>query len=346
MFIKYIQHIYRIFSVVMLIQLLTVNAQSQSDLDSDPEQGLGNKSTARNIIHGTVYLPSGQRLNRRVTVRITGLTGGNLFTQTDDIGAFIFRRLSPGTYYVTVDAGKEFETATETVSVIAPHSRRQQEQTYFIQIQLQPKQTNIGKAGVINAELAAVPKPALELYKKALTAANEGKSKKAVKYLDEALLIYPEFMLAHNEIGIQYMRLKDFDKAAAALTLAIKLVPTAFPPRLNYGILMVQDNKFAEAENILRKLVEEKGDSAVAHLYLGRALIGLFNYDEAENEMKAAIKLGGDDMIIAHRYLGAIYIEKQDNERAIEELETFLRLMPKTKDAAQIQNIIKQLRKK
>ena len=109
--------------------------------------------------------------------------------------------------------------------------------------------------------------------------------------------------------------------------------------------MLVQNNKFAEAKNSLRQLVKERGDSAHAHLYLGRALIGLNDYDEAENEMRAAIKLGGNDMSVAHRYLGAIYMERQDNKRAIEELETYLRMMPETKDAEQIRNIINQLRK-
>ncbi|MBA2340346.1 MAG: hypothetical protein H0V88_08110 [Pyrinomonadaceae bacterium] len=47
---------------------------------------------------------------------------------------------------------------------------------------------------------------------------------------------------------------------------------------------------------------------------------------------------------MAHRYLGALYKEQGKNKRAIEALEKYLRLVPKATDAAQIRQIIDELR--
>jgi tetratricopeptide (TPR) repeat protein len=84
--------------------------------------------------------------------------------------------------------------------------------------------------------------------------------------------------------------------------------------------------------------------AAVAHLYRGRALIGLRRDEEAEGELLTAVRLGGDEVKIAHRYLGAIYNERRDHGRAIAALETYLRLEPNAKDAAQVRQIIEDLR--
>ena len=61
-------------------------------------------------------------------------------------------------------------------------------------------------------------------------------------------------------------------------------------------------------------------------------------------ELRRAVALGGNDAKMAHRYLGVIYIERGEHARAVEALETYLRLEPKAKEAAQIREIIKDLR--
>ena len=75
-------------------------------------------------------------------------------------------------------------------------------------------------------------------------------------------------------------------------------------------------------------------------------MIRLERRDEAEKELQRAIAIGGDEASLAHRYLGALYVERGEKERAIAELETYLKLMPKAQDANQIREIIKGLREK
>jgi regulator of sirC expression with transglutaminase-like and TPR domain len=102
--------------------------------------------------------------------------------------------------------------------------------------------------------------------------------------------------------------------------------------------------KYAEAEVELHRATDKNDKSALAHLYRARALIRLQGDDEAEKELKRAIAIGGDEANLAHRYLGALYMQRHDNTQAISELETYLRLTPKAEDANQIREIIKELR--
>jgi tetratricopeptide (TPR) repeat protein len=62
---------------------------------------------------------------------------------------------------------------------------------------------------------------------------------------------------AYNEMGVQYLTLGQPDKAAEAFTKALKLAPEDFVARLNYGIALLNLNKFAEAEKQLRQTIIE-----------------------------------------------------------------------------------------
>lgn len=317
-------------------------AQTDTGVDSEPgDPGMGGAHT----IQGRIFAPSGRQLGGRVRVRLGGVRGESS-VMSDDNGAFTFRRLNAGTYRLIVDAGKEFEPAGETIDIIdSPLRNRRAGQIVSVQIQLQLKREDgTGKPGTVNAALAAIPIRARELYEKALASAKAGERKRAVEQLKQAVSIYPKFTLALNELGVQYLNLGETEKAAEALRSALALEPDAFVLRLNYGIVLLQRRRFAEAEAELGHALRLSDASFAAHLYRGRALIGLVRYEEAERECLRALALGGEAARMAHRYLGAIYIERGENARAVEALETYLRLDPKAVEAAQIRGLIKQLR--
>jgi len=312
-------------------------------IDMDPgDRGTGGKNT----IQGTILVSTGQRLDRRVKVKLTGLAGGEQFTMSDDNGSFSFRRLQGGKYTIVVDAGKDFEMAAEVVDIIDPPRRRGDSGMVIpVYITLQPKGSpRAGAPGTVDAKTAALPDAVKDLYKQAMESAKAGDTKKAIEELQKALEIYPTFMAALNQLGVQYIELKEWEKAAVPLRKAIEISPMASYPRLNYGIVLVQLKKYSEAVAELTIAVQKDSSSGRAQFYLGRAMTSLGKYDAAENALRQAIIIGGDDAVEAHRYLGAVYIEKRDNARAAEELETYLKLAPRAKDAERIRGIIKDLR--
>lgn len=91
------------------------------------------------------------------------------------------------------------------------------------------------RAGVVNADLANVPQRALEFYNKALEPGQAGKNKAAIEKLRQAISEHSGFMLAFNELGVQYLRLSELDKANESLLGALKIAPEAFTPPLNHG---------------------------------------------------------------------------------------------------------------
>ena len=319
-----------------------VRGQSDPGIDTDVgNPGLG----GRNTIQGQIYYPSGRPLDRRITIRISSVRGGASSTMSNDNGSFIFRRLTDGTYHLTIDAGKDYEVTDEVVDIIDTSTRRPH-QTITVSIKLRPKATANISSHTLDAALASIPEAAREFYTRALEAARANDHKKAIDQLQKAVVVYPNFVLGWNELGIQNMALGRYQEAAEALRSALKLAPETLVTRLNYGFVLLQQKSYSAAEAEFRLVLAKDESLALAHLYRGRALLGLFRDDDAEKELRRAIELGGEEVNLAHRYLGALYSERGDKGRAIAELETYLRLVPKAKDADQIREIIKGLRSK
>jgi Tfp pilus assembly protein PilF len=307
-------------------------------------------TNGRHTISGRIFFPSGRSADYRPKVRLEATNTGTLSVLADANGHFGFRGLAPGNYSIIVEGGEEYETATDSVYIDTdPRSRRMAApgftRAYTVTIHLLPKRGAGTKAGVLNAALSGVPEAARSHYLKALEAAATNDSRKAVELLKTALYHHPNFPLALNELGVQYLKLGQPDKAADAVRSALKLVPDNVSARLNYGIALLNKKEFAEAEVQLRQVLQKNDASPTAHMYLGIALINLRNHAEAEKELQRAISTGGQSLSQAHYYLAGIYWKKGETKRAADELDTYLKLAPNAPDAERIRTTIKELRK-
>ncbi len=90
-----------------------------------------------------------------------------------------------------------------------------------------------------------------------MEAAARNEPDKAIDHLKRAVALHPAFGLALNELGVQYLRKGELDKAAEVLVKAIQIAPEAPEPSLNHGIVLLQQKKFAEAQAQLRDAVKK-----------------------------------------------------------------------------------------
>jgi regulator of sirC expression with transglutaminase-like and TPR domain len=76
-------------------------------------------------------------------------------------------------------------------------------------------------------------------------------------------------------------------------------------------------------------------------------MLGMNRLDIAEKAFKYALSLkGGENLAAAHKYLGGIYMQKNQNAEAAAELQKYIDLMPKAADAEKIKATIGELKKK
>lgn len=342
--IRFIPSLVSFAALILLPLLFAQSSRAQmGGIDPDPSSpGTG----GRNVIEGRIYYPSGRNVDKRLKVHLTGIRGGDFFTLADDTGAFSFRRLGGGSYVVTIDVGDDYEPVNEHVDVIDAASARGSSvgRTYNLQIQLKLKANATARPGTINAAIANVPKEAVDLYEKALTSEKAGDNKKALEQLQQAVAIDGTFALALNEMAFIYERIGQRDKALETMDQAVKVAPDVFELRLSYGLLLAKTRQFSQAEPQLRRAVELKNGSTFARLNHGKVLIQLQSFADAERELQEVVKLGGSDVPMAYRYLGALYMQTGNDKLAVEALEKYLHLEPKAKDADKVREIIKQLR--
>lgn len=332
-----------LFSLLMVVQIAAqVTPQGGMPQGGIPpgaastDTGLGGS----NAVTGTIVSSTGQRIERRLSVRLRTFTKGDRISTTDERGNFVFQGVPPGDYVVVIDREPEYEPFSQNLTVIQP--RGTPPQTFFVSIRLSTKGRPDTRTGVLNAELANVPPRARAAYDKARELAQAGNNKAAIEQLNLAISEYPNFMLAFNELGAQYLQLGKLDKAEQALAEALKLAPDSATPLLTHGILLTVQGKFNLAVTELQRALKQREQSANGHLYLGQALANLGRFSDAELHLTRAIALGGDDMKDAHRFLGAIYLQRGEREKGVAEFETYLKLAPKASDAEKVREIIRQ----
>lgn len=329
---------------VLPLFVSAVSAQSGGGID---QTGTG----GRHIIQGRIYYPSGRRSDSRLKIKLKNFNSGELSVFSDPNGSFSFKGLDPGSYTVIVEAGDAYETASQTVYIdtdgtntrrgvpLPPVSR-----IYTVDISLQLKPAEMAKIGVVNAVLAAVPTGARALYLKGVESAQADDNAKAIEQLKAAIAIYPQFPLALNALGVSYLRVGEIDKAAEAFKSAVDLSPEDFQPRLNYGIALLNQRRFADAEEQLRTTLVKNNDAPTAHMYLGIVLAIERKLDEGEKELRLALASNSPEVFLSHRYLAGIYLERHENARAAEELESYLKQVPKASDADMLRRKIKELK--
>ena len=317
------------FAFLMLVPLNLLRAQGVGST-----RGLPSSSGGTHTIKGRVFFPDDRPGTRHVKVRLESAnTFGGLATVTDDDGKFSFTRLEAGPYTIVVDGDKAYETAREAVAIdreASPGGR-----IIDVPIYLKLKST-----------APPVPKQAFDLYNKAMDSVKSGDGKKAIEYLKSAVASYGNFPEAYNELGVQYLKLGQVDAAADALATAVKLAPRDFQPRLHYGVALLNQKKFPEAELQLRDAIIKNPNAPTAHMYLGMALVNQKKLVEAQQEFELAVNSKSSEVAAAHRYLGGIYWGNRDYKRAADELEAYLKLAPNAPDAERTKQAIKDLRSK
>ncbi len=99
------------------------------------------------------------------------------------------------------------------------------------------------------------------------------------------------------------------------------------------GVLMYQQGRRVEAEDLFRGAVLLNKKNALAHSALGTVLTAEAKYDEALIELSEAIKLDPTD-ISAYVNRGEIYLKQADFKSASEDLKKAVELDPKQNDPA------------
>jgi len=286
--------------------------------------------------------------DQRIRVVLELNTGGvasEVFA--DSVGNFEFRGVTANSYKVTVPSDhSSYDTTSETIEVYGTFSR-----TFIVQIYLKEKDSDVlvkpkGKLLSV-AEMQEVPKPAKKAYELGLKRAKENKPADAAKSFEEAIQQFPDYLLAINKLGEQFVALNQTEDAEKAFLRAINVSGKYALARINYGMLLVKQKRYPEAISQLEEANRLDAEFPMSHLNLGLALMNLEppDIDRAEKELTKAIESGGKEFSYVRLHLFNLNLRRNTLDKAVVQLEAYLKESPDAPNAPAVREKLGQLKK-
>jgi Flp pilus assembly protein TadD len=277
------------------------------------------------------FMPDGTLPSRELRFTMA-IDNGRIETFfTDSKGRFLLTPslgLKPSAEYriTIVSDGNSFDTTNYTF--------KEYSAVYYVTVYLKPLRANpVPPARVIDLEELDVkgPEEAKQAYADAMRAFKEGQREEAIRGLERAISIYPEYFRALNDLGVLYMKLERLDEAAQMFERASKVAPRVYHPRLNLGIIQTRRGNYKQAVAILGPLHKENQSISEVRIALADALIALNRLDEAEPHLRTALldsKLDRGAAGDAHYRLGLLLNKKQKYDAAVAELRQAAEAIP------------------
>lgn len=307
----------------------------------------------RNAIQGVVMNTAGQPLNR-IRVELQDEVEMTIRqAYTDGAGRFGFRGLSSGTFIVKANGDGSYLTRSARINLYGSGggSGSHSEQ---VDIVLKSREEAKGPSTSPNAGTAfaqETPEKARKLYQRAIKQLENSKQiELGINSLKEAIEAFPEYYLALERLGIEYMKREQNEDAALFLARALAVNPNGAASHYAIGVAQFKLRLWAQSAQSLQRslaLAPNSANAAYSNFYLGLAYLRTQRPGDAERHLKKSLELGGNTVPSdCHMYLAQIYGDNKKYKEAADELEIFLKLTPTALDAGNIKLIIKNLREK
>lgn len=152
----------------------------------------------------------------------------------------------------------------------------------------------------------------------------ENHFQEAIEVFQKCLALSPDNLRAEYNLGLAYAGAGQVDKATIAYQTAIAWQQSSGvldpQPYLDFGMMLLQQEKPAQALPMLQKAVALGPQNPRAHEQLGKTWQLLHNLPNADSEMQAAIRLA-PDISALHFEMGRIFQMEGQKAKAKEEFD-------------------------
>lgn len=316
----------------ILCALTTQAAQAQGNND----QTLPGSSLE---IAGQVRAADGRAPVERAIVRLERFAGGIVDqVSTDGTGRFRFAQLQPGQYIVAVKVeGFSARSQPMDINRFSPH------QYVLLQLVADEKVFKDREDGTAVID-ANIPAEARSEFARAQAALQEAKTGDAIRHLEKAVNIFPDFFAAQMMLGGLYMDAKELGKAERTWRRALSVRPKTVEAYIMLGELYRREKKYKEAEQALVAGLKLDTSSWRGHFTMGRVYWEMGEATRAAPHVGQALKLK-PDYAEAHLLAGNIFVRLNMLANALVEYEEYLRLAPDGEFAKQTQENVNKLKR-
>jgi len=273
--------------------------------------------------------------------------------KTDGSGRYTFVGMNSGNFRIKVNPYRtNYMEETEDVEIVnyrlGPTITSDAVYRDFY-LKIDKRKANLGDANVTGAVFAQdVPSEARNLYKKSFNYFKDAKEEQlGFEALKKAIEIFPTYYDALNQIGIEYVKRKQYFEALPYLVRAIEVNQRSFSSFYLLGLAAYNLKQMNEAAEAFRATTVINPQSSNAFLQYGMVLRINNNLKESEQALLKAQSLLKDTPSPQVCWqLALLYDKLKRYEDAAKELEKYLKLDPTAENAAQVKILIKQMREK
>jgi tetratricopeptide (TPR) repeat protein len=324
------------FLILLCCSLFPANVLAQRPGPTPPTGGKGQT--------GIGQLPSMGAANLKVFVKgadgapvdqlalvILSTEGGQNLQQASAHGGYAeFTGVVAGSYNVEVVA-PGYDRAVERLDLNGPGER-------VVAVTLKPASDGRQAAAPAGPPILA-PKAKKELGK-ALEAMRAGKLPDARGHLDAAYRLAPGNPEVNYVFGIYSVETNDLAKAHTYFENVLNFYPKQGGALRSLGIVLLRENKPADAAAYLQRAVEAEPASWLAHSLLADAYLRMNSIDESILQAERALKLGHAQAAIVQPLLARALASRGDKEQAILVLQTYIEDHPSDAAATkQLENL-------
>jgi len=326
-------------SGLLVVLGLVVDAAAQRiPAPSQPEDL--DRATAS--ISGRIKLHTGRPVGLNIKVVLATVQAPLMTLYSDNNGEFNFTNLRGGIYYVRVlPDPKKYEPISEQVRLLPDNNPTL---TFYL-VEKRDPSSGKPRAPTVSAGEAAseIPPTAKEEFDEAHRLLTKKDVEGAIAHFERAIGIYPGYLIALNDLGVQYLKFRRLREAAEQFEAAIAKDSHYFNARMNLGIVRVEEKRFDLAIEQLNQAITIDGSHPGPHLFLGIASLAKDDLPTAEKELVKALVLGGPEYSKAHYYFAHVYLKSGRPKDAVRELKVFLETAPPDEMAAQARALIEEL---
>ena len=311
---------------------------------ASPLDVLPKTSNLINRIEGQVYDPNHRPVENVYVELLNEVDSVIQRTKTNSAGRFTFSGVPAGRLIVRVlPFGTNLMEQTQEVIVIQTRLGNDIE---YVDITLRydkhSREAAIEKApGVIFAQ--EIPAAAKKSYTEGI-AYLARHQEKGLEELQAAINIFPDYFDALDSLGKEFISRRMYEKGYPYLLRAIDINPRSSTSYYSLGYAFYQMKQYPAALEAAKATTFLAPASMEAQLLYGTVLRITGSYTEAEKTLLQANTLAKKMNGETHWQLALLYNRLNRTQDTINELETFLRLVPDSPDKNKIRDMIAKLK--
>jgi tetratricopeptide (TPR) repeat protein len=167
-----------------------------------------------------------------------------------------------------------------------------------------------------------IPSKAIKEFERSQKAFRSGDIGTSAEHLQKALQIYPDFIQAHNALGLRFIQLGKYQEALAEHQAALALDPLNALTHQDISFVLVLLNRNKEAEDEARESLNLDSRLVSSRYVLGRALIGQGRFTPEGMEM---LRQSEDAYPDASLVLAQIHFTRRQTDQVVADLRHYLR---------------------